>query len=125
LLITRLERLDVEVREQPLNVRVRKLAALDARGRANALNRRDTAQDGKPLRPERAKRTPGSFELVDLGDEGQYIGGNQQGISLKAYTRKYPIRSSSLASFVLRTSLTPHPVKPVNQRQHHGRRPPA
>ena len=79
LLVAGAEGLDVQVRQQPLHLPIRQLAALDAGRGADALDGRDPAQRGEPLRRQRPQGAPSTLELIDLGDEGEHLRGNLQG----------------------------------------------
>ena len=77
LLVAGGEGFDLQIGEQALHVAVGEFAALDAGGGADALNGRHAAQGVQALGRQGSQRAPCSFELVDLGDEGEHFRRNR------------------------------------------------
>ena len=90
LLVARVEGLDLQVREQALDLAVRQPATLDAGRGADALDGRDPPQGREAFRRQGAQGTPGSLELVDLGDEGEHLGRDLQGGCLEHHPFLHP-----------------------------------
>ena len=78
LLVARRERSNVEAGEELLHFPVVQHRPLYTRGRADALDRRDTPQAGQPLRGETPEGQPRALELVDLRDESEDLAGDLQ-----------------------------------------------
>jgi len=64
-------------------VSIRQLAALDARRRPDALDRRHAPQGGQTLRRQRAQRAPGALELIEFGDDVEHLGLDDQGLCVE------------------------------------------
>jgi hypothetical protein len=75
LLIARGETADADPAEKRLDLVVGERAALDARGRADALDGGDLAERVQPVGRKRARCPPGAAELLDAGQEPQHAGG--------------------------------------------------
>lgn len=69
LLITRVERFDLEIGEQVFDFTIGKFASFNARRRADAFKRGDPTQSKQPIQRQCAQRTPSPFEFVDPGDQ--------------------------------------------------------
>src|ERR1035437_4791317 len=63
----------LQIGEQALDLAIRKLAALDARGRTDAFDGGDMAQSLQPLRRERSQRAPCALEFVNLCNQRQQL----------------------------------------------------
>ena len=82
LLVARAKGLDLQVGQQALDLAVREPTALDPGRRADALDGGDPAQRRQSLGRQGTECPPGAFELVDLGDEDEHLGGNFKRSSL-------------------------------------------
>ncbi|WP_201792037.1 hypothetical protein [Sphingopyxis bauzanensis] len=87
LLVARFKGFDFEVGQKPFDLGIGEFAPLDARARADALDRRHAAQRRKAFRRERTKRSPRALEFIDLGDEGEDLRRNLQGIGFQGHTQ--------------------------------------
>lgn len=83
LLISRFELLDSQVRQQSFDFPVRKPAAFNAGGRADALNGRHSSQGQQPAWRKRAQGTPCTFEFVDPGNQTQDLWRDLKGVGSK------------------------------------------
>src|SRR5271166_5574818 len=89
LLVAGGEGFDLQVRQQALDLAIRKLAALNPGGGADALDRGDAAQRRQALGSEHPQRPPGALEFIDLCNQRQDFRGDTEGVDLDGHTRRY------------------------------------
>lgn len=101
LLIAGDEGLRLQTTEQRLDLAVTKARALNARGGTNTLDGGDSAEPLQPVGCERLPGAPVAFELVDLTDEPEHLGGDGDGVGQR---RKHDGVSASKVHFPVQFS---------------------
>ncbi len=83
LLVAGAELLDLQARQkQALDITSRKLAPVDASGRADTLDGGDAQERLQPLRHQRTQGAPSTLEFVNPGDQTENVGRDLAGGSL-------------------------------------------